>query len=126
MPVLEIPGGRGAGRVAFKAIEAVVREKVLAGWTLTAIFARHREQLAGIKYGQFRSYVRRYVEAARHPRSARQPPPWSSEPRVPELPPRPAEAPTLRIESPADIARFASQPVDLEQLARSYKKSRKS
>ena len=34
MPALEIPKGRGAGRVAFKAIEAAVREKVYAGWTL--------------------------------------------------------------------------------------------
>ncbi len=85
-----------------------MREKVLAGWPVSAIYQTHKPQLASIQYGQFRRYVRLYVGSIQR----------RSEPlAAPRLRPPAAEGRLPASVSPSDIAKYASRDVDLDALA---------
>jgi hypothetical protein len=51
--------------VAFLAVLDEVREEVVRGSALTAIYDRHQEKLACITYSQFTVYVRRHIGSLR-------------------------------------------------------------
>jgi hypothetical protein len=53
---------RGAGRVGFLALRTTIAAELAAGWPMAEVFRRHQAEL-GIKVGQFRAYVKRYIAA---------------------------------------------------------------
>ena len=54
---------RGAGRVAFLALRPVIATELAAGWPMAEVFRRHQAEF-GVQVGQFRAYVKRYVDPA--------------------------------------------------------------
>jgi hypothetical protein len=60
---------RGAGRVAFLAHIEAIQTAVDEGWPLTAIYERHKAELA-ITYSQFARYVARYIKGAANAKPA--------------------------------------------------------
>jgi len=121
----------GSGRVAFLVHLAQVQAEVSAGWSLTAIYDKRKDELSGLQYRQFIRYVRRYIThgdggTANADAAVRLP--WRPAPKG-----MPSTDVGVRREreggtngnlaaSPVDIDAFMGRTVDLDQYARIHKK----
>jgi hypothetical protein len=63
----------GTGRVVVRANLSVIQNMLEEGWPMTTIYSRLKDSLAGLRYRQFASHVRRHRKVTAKPSVAAKP-----------------------------------------------------
>lgn len=91
---------RGEGRVQFLTHKDTIRQEIEQGWSVTAVYERHKAKL-NISYMQFSRYVQRFITGTPEKKTPQQA--VANVKPKPEAIPTPRPQPKTRLNDPAPL-----------------------